>query len=145
MKEIKKEVKKEIIETITIYQAADGSEFNDAEECKKYENSAAGMLMCKVSDFSFGEVDNPMDEGSENIYKLIIPITQEQLDTLNHLHKLFGGRNLDTLFFTSDNLNRPILMGYRTYNNEIDWCWFYRLDNIVKDLTQDKFILMPKP
>jgi hypothetical protein len=145
MKEIKKEVKKEIIETITIYQAADGSEFNDAEECKKYENSAAGMLICKVSDFSLGEVSNIMDESDESIYKFVIPTTQEQIDTLNHLHKLFGGRNLDTLFFTSDNLNRPILMGYRTYNNEIDWCWFYRLDNIVKDLTQDKFILMPKP
>ena len=97
MKEIKKEVKKEIIETITIYQAADGSEFNNAEECKKYENSAAGMLMCKVSDFSLGEISNTMDENDDNIYKLVIPTTQEQIDTLNHLHKLFGGRTLDTL------------------------------------------------
>lgn len=145
MKEIKKELKKEIMETIIIYQATDGTEFNDAEECKKYENSAAGMLMCKVSDFSFGEVDNPMDEGDEIIYKLVIPTTQEQLDTLNHLHKLFEGRTLDTLFFTPDCLNKPIIMGYRTYNSQIDWCWFYKLDNVVKDLTQDKFILMPKP
>lgn len=145
MKEIKKELKKEIIETTTIYQAADGTEFNDAEECKKYENSAAGMLMCKVSDFSLGEISNTMDENDDSIYKLVIPTTQEQIDTLNHLHKLFGGRTLDTLYFTPDCLNRPIVMGYRTYDSQIDWCWFYKLDNVIKDLTQDKFILMPKP
>lgn len=145
MKEIKKEIKKEIIETITIYQAADGTEFNNPEECNKYENSAAGMLICKVDDFSLGEVSNGMDESDENIYKLVIPSEQEHIDTLNHLHKLFGGRNLDTLFFNSNCLYRPIIMGYRIYNDQIDWCWFYRLDNVIKDLTKDGFVLTRKP
>ena len=46
MKEIIKERTK--VEKYTVYQAADGEEFHNAEECRKYEESALGVLRSKV-------------------------------------------------------------------------------------------------
>ena len=45
MKEIKQEVKK--TETIIRYEANDGTIFDDRDECKKYDESAKGVLMSK--------------------------------------------------------------------------------------------------
>ena len=144
MKEIKKEFKREVVETTTVYQASDGTEFNSKEECQKYENSAAGVLLAKIATFST-ETPNSLDDCDENEYKLVIPTNDEELDALNQLYFLFGGRNSKELFFTKEYLNRPVLMGYRRCCESIDWCWFYKLDDFIKESTQDKFILMPKP
>lgn len=48
MKTIQKEVKR--IEHVTMYQAPDGTEFNSADECLKYENSAKGVMRSRISD-----------------------------------------------------------------------------------------------
>lgn len=47
MKEIKKEIQK--VEYKTLYIANDGTEFESAEECKKYEKSARGVLFAKYA------------------------------------------------------------------------------------------------
>ena len=46
MKEITKEHTK--VEKYTVYQAVDGTEFTQKEECVKYENSALGVLRGKI-------------------------------------------------------------------------------------------------
>lgn len=48
MKEITEEIKREVVETHTMYEATDGTRFENQEECKKYEKSALGMLRVRV-------------------------------------------------------------------------------------------------
>lgn len=45
MKEIKQEVQK--VEYVTKYEATDGTLFDSADECKKYENSARAVLLTR--------------------------------------------------------------------------------------------------
>lgn len=70
MREIKQEVKK--TETITKYEANDGTIFDNRDECFKYDNSARGVLMskykklvidtrCEYDTFFCGSDDNPVD------------------------------------------------------------------------------------
>ena len=47
MKEIIKD--KTIVEHYTVYQTTDGTEFNSLEECKKYEESALGVIRSKIA------------------------------------------------------------------------------------------------
>lgn len=48
MKEITEEIKREVVETHTMYEATDGTRFENQEECKKYEEGALGMLRARV-------------------------------------------------------------------------------------------------
>ena len=48
MKEIKEEKIREVRETLTLYEAADGTKFEKQEECKKYEMSALGVMRARV-------------------------------------------------------------------------------------------------
>lgn len=45
MKEIKQEIKR--VEYVTKYEATDGTLFDDANECRKYENSARVVLLSR--------------------------------------------------------------------------------------------------
>ena len=47
MKEIIKD--KTIVEHYTVYQATDGTEFSSPEECRKYEESALGVIRSKIA------------------------------------------------------------------------------------------------
>ena len=49
MKEIKKVVTREVKETFTGWEAIDGTFFDDKAECKKYEESAKGVLRGKLA------------------------------------------------------------------------------------------------
>lgn len=42
-----KEIITEKIEKVTMYEAIDGTQFKDKEECKKYESSAFGVINAK--------------------------------------------------------------------------------------------------
>lgn len=46
MREIKVETPR--VEISYLYEAADGTRFNDQEECRKYENSAMGVVKSKI-------------------------------------------------------------------------------------------------
>ena len=70
MKEIQKEIVKKSY--VTIFIANDGTEFNDKEQCQKYDESALGVLLAKYSQriiktsdewslFGFGSEDNVIE------------------------------------------------------------------------------------
>lgn len=61
MKEKIKEVKREIVESYTYYEATDGTVFDCKEECRKYENSALGVLRGRVSKLIVSEKTNAWD------------------------------------------------------------------------------------
>lgn len=66
-------IKKEKTTTYEVYSAMDGTEFNNVEECRKYENSAKCVLLTKYQEycdiitsnedeiFYFGSCDNMID------------------------------------------------------------------------------------
>ena len=43
-----KKLEKDLITKYTVFQAVDGTEFSQKEECEKYEESALGVLRGKI-------------------------------------------------------------------------------------------------
>lgn len=52
MKQVKKQVE------ITVYEAVDGTQFNSADECKKYEQSAAGIIHARFNSLEKQKIDS---------------------------------------------------------------------------------------
>jgi len=129
--------------TKTKYQAFDGEKFDTAEECQKYENSAAGVLLGKIDDFTVKkDCTFEPDDSDENKYKAVIPRNQHDIDVLNQLWKLYRGRNEENLKFDGTYIRSLIFIGYRfDYSNpgELDWVWFYDIKSIVKYACGDKY------
>ena len=46
-----KKLEKDLITKYTVFQAVDGTEFSQKEECEKYEKSALGVLRGKIKKF----------------------------------------------------------------------------------------------
>lgn len=141
MKEIKETIKTEY--TVTKYQSFDGEKFDTAEECQKYENSAAGVLFCKIDDFTVKTdyIFTP-DKGDDNKYKAVIPRNQRDIDLLNQLWKLYSGRNKEDIKFDGTYIKSLIFVGYRfDYSNpgELDWVWFHSIKDMVKLACEDKY------
>ena len=111
MKEIQKEIVKKSF--VTVFVANDGTEFNDKEQCKKYDESALGVLLAKYSQrviktsdewslFGFGREDNTIEiirfdnEADKDlvlqIYLLENPHLNEK-DNKDRLEKLIARMN----------------------------------------------------
>lgn len=50
-----KEVTKEKVQKYTVYEAFDGTEFNDKAECLKYEESAKGVIRARIAKLTVGK------------------------------------------------------------------------------------------
>ena len=141
MKEIKEIITTEV--TVIKYQAFDGEKFDTAEECQKYENSAAGVLLGKIDDFTVKtDCTFEPDDSDENKYKAIIPRNQHDIDVLNQLWKLYRGKNEEGLIFDGTYIKSLIFVGYRfDYSNpgKLDWVWFYDLKSIVEKACENKY------
>ena len=59
MKEIEKECTR--VEKYKVYQATDGTEFINYEECKKYEDSALGVVRGNITKLIAGRADDAWD------------------------------------------------------------------------------------
>lgn len=89
MKEIQKT--KEHIEYITIYQANDGTEFTNKEECEKYENSAHAVVRTKFLKLVIDKKTeyNLFNAGNdEDIVYLVKLNSQEDADAVLQLYYL---------------------------------------------------------
>jgi hypothetical protein len=141
-----KQVEKEIphVERRTVYQAWDGEEFDAKEECLRYEKSAASVVMARLEDCLIAKDYNAeiFDCGDENKFKTIVPQTEEDINSLNHLYFMFGGSSKEDPYFSYDEIDTPIIIGYRIIGYNYDWVWFYKLKDIVKDLTDGKYKLV---
>lgn len=145
MKEITREIKKEIVETQTLYQASDGTEFTCAEECRKYENSAAGVLLTKTKGFELTRQGDSswFDDSDDNEYRTLVPQTDKDIDVLNQLWYLFGGKRNEDPKFKYEDKGSCILMGIRMYDHVIDWLWFYKFNEFVNSMTDNKYKIVP--
>jgi len=52
-----KEVTKEKVQKYTMYEALDGTEFNDKAECEKYEESAKGVIRARIAKLIVGKAN----------------------------------------------------------------------------------------
>ena len=141
MKEVKETITKEV--TVIKYQAFDGEKFYTEDECLKYENSAAGVLFCKIDDFTVkADCAFEPDEDSDNKYKAVIPRNQHDIDLLNQLWKLYGGKSREDMLFDGTYIKSLIFVGYRfNYNNPgaLDWVWFYDIKGMVEKACENKY------
>jgi len=141
MKEIKKEVVTKTF--VSVYVANDGTEFNNADECKKYDGSAEGVLNARLREiilkdaieediFNYGndhavQVVKPTTENDKQIilqmYLLINPRLRED-DRFNQLER---AQNLIDRAISEDD----VLIVGRGYDN--DSFWFYGTRNSMKE------------
>ena len=140
MKEIKEEVKREVVDTHIYYEAFDGTQFTQKTECEKYENCALGAVLKRIQTFIIasdngGDMINPFDESDENLFMCVVPKTQSDIDTLNHLFA-FRGMKASEVPFTDKYIDVPLLIGYRLCDyTTLDWCWYYNLNEVINKMT----------
>lgn len=76
-----------------VYVANDGTEFNDAEECKKYEESAYGVLNMKYKELVVGETDEEsltIVGCSNNGVDIVKVKTQQDADVIMQMYFLIN-------------------------------------------------------
>lgn len=94
MKEIKKEIQK--VEYVTKYEANDGTIFNDANECRKYEESAEAVLLSNFRQLQVKFVNEyeMFGVGSEEYFLSIVKLKdKEDVDLVMQLYCLFNKHN----------------------------------------------------
>ena len=85
------EVKGEV--TNYLYEAIDGTRFNDEKECLKYDTSARAILFAKYNKFIINDIENKPSEyeifntgGEEYCYDIVKVDTQEKADCIKQLY-----------------------------------------------------------
>lgn len=131
-----KEIKVEVTTYKTEYEAADGTRFESEYECKKYENSAALVLLSRLNiikdHYNISQNFEFIDICDENTYCVVVLRDEKDIMTINQLSHLFG----KPIVFTKKDIDKPILIGrYLAGDLSIDNLWFYRLESVVNDLT----------
>lgn len=114
-----KERKVELMSYKTVYVAADGTEFDDPNECTKYDKSAVGVLKGRVKEMAIKDAneDDIFNCGNcENRVLVCIPKNQEDIDTIKQL-----------IFATG---------GYESYANKVDGC----INKVVLVFCYDDYI-----
>lgn len=89
-----KEFKKEIIrkEYKTVYIANDGIEFTDAAECKKYEQSALGVLNSRYNEFvikTISEEELTKMGNCDSVMEIVKISEYDDIDVLAQLYCLY--------------------------------------------------------
>ena len=146
MEKIEKKTERTVVDTQIIYRAIDGTEFKTEPECKRYEETAEAVLLsrlkeCTIHNCSGEDLFECCGEGE---FEALVPTTQEHLDTMNQLYKLYGGKDESTLLFDEKDLNTLVFMGYRFYDSTVDWLWFYKAGGVIEKCTDGKWTVTPK-
>ena len=137
---IKDTKEKTIKETYQVYIAEDGTEFLSEEECFKYESSAAAMLLAKLNSIELARDYNTdwMCESDENNYRTVVPRCEDDINTLNHLWFMHGGKGKKAMF-SAKNIGDVIMVGWRECDSKVDWVWFNNINTIIKDITNNYY------
>lgn len=148
MKEIEEKIKKEVVDTHIYYEADDGTRFNSKEECSKYEDTVFCVLMARAKSFVIAtdkeQSINPFDECDDSNFITLLPQKSEDIDILNQLYVLPRSGVSKEPYFTEEHIGKPILMGYRTYDDKLEWTWFFDMQKAIDVMTGGKFELKDK-
>lgn len=80
-----KKLEKDLITKYTVFQAVDGTEFSQKEECEKYEKSALGVLRGKIKKFVVCELKDAwtfMGGYDDHQVIAIKPLIESDIDTI---------------------------------------------------------------
>ena len=140
------ESEREVTQTVTdiSYNAIDGTMFSNEDECRRYEETSEAILLGRLTDIQIKEVccDDLFESSGEGVYRIVVPRVEEDINTLNQLWKLNGGATSKELVFNKSDLQKVILVGIRfATNDKIDWIWFWRLNDVINNITDGKYVL----
>ena len=84
-----KEVIKEKVQHYKVYEATDGTEFMNYEECQKYEDSALGVVRGNISKLIVGRADDAWDLMGGNDDNSVIAIKMSSAADVDLVKQLF--------------------------------------------------------
>ena len=139
-----KEITKEKVQQYKVYEALDGTEFDDKAECEKYEKSAKGVLMARIAKLIVGKGNAWTTVGSYEDndivgFKMQSALDLEALKQFLFLECPWYNRNdnteskekiFDIMEKAYDN-DDIILFGI---NSEGDYYWINSRQNIIDNL-----------
>lgn len=134
-----KERKVELLSYKTVYVAADGTEFDDPNECTKYDKSAVGVLKGRVKAMAIkdtNEEDIFSCGNSENRVLVCVPKNQEDIDTIKQLIFATGG-NKSYADKVDGYINKVVLIFF-CYD---DYIYVDTVDDVVFRATDGKYKL----
>ncbi len=76
-----------------VYVANDGTEFNDRDECQKYEDSAEGVILAKIKSLVINDIAEEEILGwgsSDNTVWVVRPKSQDDVNTILQALLLFN-------------------------------------------------------
>ena len=120
----------------SVYQATDGTEFNDCVECEIYENSARGVLLAEIKncEINRGTEYDLLNTGSSDYeIRLVVPRNIQDLRNINYLYRLCLNSSQcdDKLYVTDSDINKIIMLFVSKYDNCI---YFNKLDDMFNNL-----------
>lgn len=136
------EVKKEVINYQ--YEAADGTIFGDADECRMYEESAFGVLrgrLAKIATTFASECDIFNGAGSdENDAFVVIPKNEDEVKTIQQIvyMKSYG----DKAAVAEKVAIGKVLLVTFSYDN--DGVWITDLGKLIDSATKGKYEVVEK-
>lgn len=120
----------------TVYVAVDGTEFNDKEECRKYDESAIGVLKGRVKKLAVkvtNEDDLLHSGGSDNESWVIIPKSADEVALIRQLLLVMGLKMEHTEELESQ-IGKVIWL---TQNYDQDYMWFDTLEALTKRVSAE--------
>ena len=134
-----KEKKVEQVTYKMVYVSVDGTEFDDKDECLKYDKSALGILKGRIKEMSLSELseDDLFHTGScDNMVYACIPKSNEDIDTIKRLLSLLGNNEERISRLKYDQVGKIVFV-YLGYAD--DWAWFRTLDDMIDTGTESKY------
>ena len=138
-----KRIEKEIKSYKTIYVANDGTEFSSEEECKKYDESAKGIIFSRYNKLILCKTDEYALYYDEHEIDIVKPTCERDKDTIMqmywYIHELSSE---DSIKEQEDYIDRAIKeddVVFMDWNCDHDWCWIIGTRNSLKE-NIDKFV-----
>lgn len=118
-----KEIKIERSTFVTIYEAFDGTQFKDAKECVKYEESAQCVIRKKFNDLvkhSSGECSLFNCGSDDYIVDFVKPSTQDVTNAIMQMLELYGANDdrARKLIKEAQENNDYLLIGHNSYDDD---------------------------
>lgn len=113
----------------TVYVAVDGTEFDEREQCEKYDKSALGVVQGRVKRVTVKVTNEWAAVGGDEDHEvwIVVPKKAEDVDAIRQLLALYGNRQ-DTSEL-DEQLGKVV---YLAWNIDKDYMWFKTLESILK-------------
>lgn len=133
---------KSVEESNTYYESVDGIKFDSQEICKDYEEAMTKVYLQRLKEAAIC-VSNGIVEDEDCAEYYMLVADEHIISMVNFIRVSFSPK---TPLFTTKDVGKIICLGVRRYNEvNIDYVWTYVLDDIVKTLTADRYIITKNP